>query len=596
MLNAITRAAKTRTYAEGELIVDGFDEHADGLYVVRHGRVGLWNLKQSQDTEAHELLGPGGVFGFYSMLTGRPVGPRAVALADSDLVIVPTSAVTKAFSATSGGREFAEQVTLSQDNTPRTGDAYELVEDLIVSRPVIVAPDTTARDTARRMSENRARYAAVRMADGTWGIVTDALLCEHVLAAGAPPDTAVEHLMRYPAPAARAGESATSALITMLDQELEFLLVLSPDHQVLGAVAPADFAPSDSSREVTLRQQIARAGDEQELITLGRRMTTTVSDLVQDGITIGRTTGIHSATVDAVVRRALVLTFEQRHGLDPEAFTWLSLGSVARGEAVLSSDVDSAVAFHRDLSDESRAQYLEAFADMNRLLQEAGLTIDPHGATAARTAFARSSAQWRKDARAWLADPVAHQGAIMTSLMVDARPIHGDAGLPDVTQVFGELRSHPGTMRLLLTESLSRKARLRSTRDVLAGRGGTFDIKNHALVPVVNIARWAALVVGSPALSTVTRLRDASGGIMLPEDDAVTLIEAFEVLQRLRLRYQVRQVQRGGRPTDVVTMSRLSPIDRATISQAVREISSNQKRMATIAQQLPPGEWTKPRT
>ena len=141
----------------------------------------------------------------------------------------------------------------------------------------------------------------------------------------------------------------------------------------------------------------------------------------------------------------------------------------------------------------------------------------------------------------------------MTSLLVDGRPIHGDPGLPAVSRVFSDVREHPGTMRLLLQEPLAYRARLRSAW-LPARRPETFDIKRHGLLPVVNIARWAALSVGSAVLPTTERLRVASGSAMLPADAADTLIEVFDVLQRLRLRYQIRQYRAGKRPTDVVAL------------------------------------------
>ena len=61
-------------------------------------------------------------------------------------------------------------------------------------------------------------------------------------------------------------------------------------------------------------------------------------------------------------------------------------------------------------------------------------------------------------------------------------------------------------MRLLLRESLSHRAKLRSAWRLFARRPDTFDIKAHALLPVVNIARWAALSVGSAVLPTTERL------------------------------------------------------------------------------------------
>ena len=74
-------------------------------------------------------------------------------------------------------------------------------------------------------------------------------------------------------------------------------------------------------------------------------------------------------------------------------------------------------------------------------------------------------------------------------------------------------------------------------------------------------------------------------------DFADVLAEVFEVLQRIRLRHQLSQRERGSTPTDIVTMHRLSPLDRSVISQAVREISSVQKRMENVSQYVSPDEW-----
>lgn len=44
---------------------------------------------------------------------------------------------------------------------------------------------------------------------------------------------------------------------------------------------------------------------------------------------------------------------------------------------------------------------------------------------------------------------------------------------------------------------------MRSVRDMLTRRGDEkFDIKQHAIGPLVNFARWAALSVGSTQLDT----------------------------------------------------------------------------------------------
>jgi len=115
-----------------------------------------------------------------------------------------------------------------------------------------------------------------------------------------------------------------------------------------------------------------------------------------------------------------------------------------------------------------------------------------------------------------------------------------------------------------------------------------------AILPVVHLARWAALSVGSATLPTTERLRVASGSAMLPARRATNLIEAFDVLQRLRLRYQLLQIQAGERPTDQLRLDRLSPIDRSMVNQAVREVAAAQRRMDNISQYVPIDAWTAP--
>jgi CBS domain-containing protein len=140
-------------------------------------------------------------------------------------------------------------------------------------------------------------------------------------------------------------------------------------------------------------------------------------------------------------------------------------------------------------------------------------------------------------------------------LLVDARPIHGDPGLPEVAKVFGEFRRHPATMGLLLTESLSHRPKNRSMRDILRGKGDTFNVKTSGLLPVVNIARWAALGVGSTELQTAQRLRAAAGSQILPTRQADRLIEVFELFQRLACAISSTRSRTESRPLTSSTVT-----------------------------------------
>ncbi len=587
----VAAAATVQAYKPGQLVLDAFADPTVEVFVVVTGGVDLWNEAGGAGRPADEKLGPGGVFGFSAMLTERSVGPRAVAATPTTIARIPGAVAEPAFVSRRGARFLAEQFTA----LPPTRDAaptYSTVDDLIRTQPIVVAPDTPVAELAREMTARGVAFAVVDAGEGRLGLVTDAGLRQRVIAEGVPGSAPVSEVMDPDPPAATLGQSAAEGLILLLDRGVDFLLVVDRAGRLRGVVGTRDFAVSPSTAGVSLHEQLRRASSVDELVDRARRMPSVLEDLLSRGLASRRVIAVHSSIVDTLVRRALALALADQPELSVDAITWLSLGSNGRREALLSSDVDSAVAFDDGLPAPDQDAYRAVFAEVDAVLARAGARRDEHGVTAAHPVFSRTNAEWRAAGQEWLARPDEANGAMMTSLLVDGRPIHGDPGLPAVTSVFGDLRRHPGTMRLLLQESLASRARMRSLKDLLIRRPETFEIKTHAVLPVVNIGRWSALAVGSSALPTTERLRAAAGSAMLPADKADALVEVFDLLQRLRLRYQLMQHGSGDRPSDLLTLDRLSPIDRSLVAEAVREIAAIQRRMTNIAAYVPEESWT----
>ena len=589
----IAEAAQLVEYAPGEVILDAFRHPTGEVFVVLAGHVDLWQSVDRTGDPADEHLAPGELFGFSAMLTERPVGPLAVSVGRSTVARIPGAVVLPAFATARGARFLAGEVSSAMVRV--SGDpGYSTVDQLIVSEPLVVDPDDQVSTVAAAMSDRDLGYAAVRIAPGQFGLVTDAVLRRRILVDGQSPSTPASAVMEPDAATARVDDSAAEALLTMLDADTDFLLVADRAGELRGVVTPRDFAVSTTTTGASLHEQLRRATTMAELAHRSQQMPAVLDDLLARGLAAEKIITVYSAMRDTAVRRAIELTFAGHPELSVDAFTWLSLGSNGRREAVPSSDLDSAAAFVDATSPEEIAAYRVVFGEINRALSDAGLRRDEHGASTERASFTRTNAEWRAAGQQWLAAPEKNQGAIMTSLLVDARPVYGDPGLPAVSKVFGDLRRHPATMRLLLQESLARRAKLRSIRDVLARRTDSFDVKAHALLPIVNIGRWAALSVGSAALPTTERLRAAAGSEMLPHAQADTMAEVFDVLQRLRLQHQLAQLRSGQPPNDTLLMDQLSPLDRSVIASAVREISQVQRRMDNIAAYVSPDAWVTP--
>lgn len=600
-LEAIAAAATVRHFAAGDLVVDAFTAPPTEIYVVLAGEVDLWHDQDRVTKAGDDRFVAGEVFGFSAMLTERPIGPRVVATTSARIAILPGNLVEPAFYSRNGARFLADYISRTRRRST-TSPMFSTVEDLISSTPLVVGPDTPVVQVARQFADRDVHCAVIDSGDGTYGVLTDSMLGRRVVGEGLSSDAPAREVMVQPGITVELTGSSVEALMTLLDTRAEYLPVVDRSGALRGVVGARDFVLAPTTAGFGMLEQIHRARDRAELIDRARRAPSVLGDILDRGLAVDRVIRVYSAIVDAIVRRSIKLVFADHPDLALDQFTWLFLGSHGRREAVPCSDVDAAIAFEDDVSPATMERYRRAFAEVEELLTAAGLGIDVNGASATNTAFSRTNAEWRAAATRWLTAPgensratmaVHRKGlAVIASLLVDARPIHGTPGLPQVAQVFTEFRQHPAAMDLLLSESVSHRAkeRERTLRDVFTGKGDTFDVKNHGLLPVVSIARWAALGVGSTELQTVKRLRDASGSSILRDAEADRLIEVFDILQRMRLRHNLNCLHHGKQPSDLINRDELSPIERSMIGQAVREVNAIARRMDRVAlrpKQLP---------
>ena len=226
----------------------------------------------------------------------------------------------------------------------------------------------------------------------------------------------------------------------------------------------------------------------------------------------------------------------------------------------------------------------------HEILDGCGLPHDSNGAVAYEPLFSRSKSGWVAAAERWLDDPMRGQGLMMSSLLIDGRVVWGDASLHTVPSAYRSMRDeHSDALRLQRLDALSsRVVKTRSLRDVLSRRSGTFDLKHHAITPIVNLARWGGLSADVASASTPARLTAAAQAGAISDSDAETLFDVFTMLQRLRMAHQVAQLAAGHTPGDVITMSELSPLNRSLLNDGLREIVAVQRRVRNVGM-VPPG-------
>ncbi|MBN9102012.1 MULTISPECIES: putative nucleotidyltransferase substrate binding domain-containing protein [unclassified Pseudonocardia] len=580
-LAALAAVAEPEEYRSGATVLAPGERPPEHVRIVEGGLVEL-----VLGSRVLDLLGPGELFGHAAMLAGLPLGFTAVARGATRCLRLPADAVRPLLGRPEGLRYVARSLlapTLLAP-TPHVGPdpTQRAVGDLLRAPLCTATPDTPIREAAQRMTACGASAVVVPLGPGRVGILTDRDL--RVVIADAT-DTAapVRDAMSAPAWTAAADRLGGEVLLDMLDRGIRHAPVLAANGEVLGVLEDVDVVAATTRGSFGLRAAIARAGSVDEVTRAAAELTPTVIALHDARVAAADVAGITAVVADAVTRRLAELAVAEL-GPPPRPLTWLALGSLARREAVPSSDVDSALVWAGPEGDAGAAAYGRTFAERVLAgLAAAGYRADTNGAVATNPLFRRSYEAWAAAARSWLRDPLQEKAPILVSLVVDARPVWGIRSSLPVPDVFRDARRHPEMLRLLARYALAHRPPTGFLRDFVVehsgARRGTLDLKRGGLVPVVDLARWAGMTAGVTSASTPARLRAAAADGVLDAGAAATLEEAFHLVLALRLDHQVEQLRAGAEPDDLVRPRDLSPVTRASLREAFRAVAAVQRRI-----------------
>jgi CBS domain-containing protein len=193
----------------------------------------------------------------------------------------------------------------------------------------------------------------------------------------------------------------------------------------------------------------------------------------------------------------------------------------------------------------------------------------------------RPVSSWEHVARSWMADPTQDKALILTSVIVDSRPVWGVHTGSPVADAFRLAPDYPALLRLLARFALSHRVSTRRFRGLVVQDDGRLDLKGGGLIPILDLARWGAMAAGVTSATTPERLRAAAHAGTLPPADAHTLHDAFALINDLRLEHQVGRLRAGRGPDDLIDPAQLSALKRTQLRQALRAIAAIQKRVST---------------
>jgi len=562
------------------------------LYLVQKGGVRIYSSDGDAGETLKDYCGEGASLGAVNLLRGHKAEANVEAVEDTYFFLLEKSDFLALLENSPRLTPFylqrfpdehvaAAYATLRCERIlPRKQESLFLVntkvQAIIRHAPEMIASSATVQETAARMAELGIGSLLVRSPAGTLaGIVTDQDLRTRVVAEGLDHSASVEQIMASPVHTIPAHALCFDALLCMMKQNVNHLVVESRK-QVIGVVTANDIMVYQGTWPIYLFRQVAAQRRIEGLYDLAKKVPMAVRTLIMEGAKGTDPARVLTLLNDSILERLLDLLCDE-FGPPPAPFCWLTFNRDGRREQAFRTEQHNAL-IYRDLKDKRQIEvaedYFGSFAVQacNHLLA-CGFPRGKREITASNPRWRKPYSVWEAYFEEWLAAP-GPRDAYNSALFFDFRAAYGDTRMSLRLRrrlTDQALRQH-AFLRHLATECLRQWPPLAFFRDLVVYRDGEqrnrLDLEKGCLGPVVDFARLMALKYGIEETNTVARLRSLSRHGHISPEICADVLEAYEFATQMQLVHQLEQVEDGLPIDGYIDPADLSSLEMKTLKDS----------------------------
>ncbi|MFM2214557.1 MAG: hypothetical protein RL427_1820 [Bacteroidota bacterium] len=569
------------------------DKLHDSFYVVASGVVNLFVIADAEETLLNKCYA-GDVFGLRPFFAKNNYMMTAKSREDSIVYAIPI-AVFKPFVAqnpqvldfllesfatnTRNPFDKENRGKLITDNvyTENQSNEFQYFQSLAYNKtPIKISASTMIKDAAQLMSDNLIDSALITEQNYPIGIVTDTDFRSKIATGRVSINVPVTKIMSAPVITVPENVSVAEAQLLLLKHNVSHLCVTadgSDKSDVRGIISEHDLIVAQANNPGVLIKEIKRSLSPKELKQVREKLTGLVQMSIAKNIPLPHIYNISGEIITAIVRRSVELAILDL-GSPPARFAWLSIGSQGRKEQLLQTDQDSILVFedvavekYRDVKD----YFLKLAKRTTAILEKVGYSYCLNGHMASNMVWCKSLTDWIKQYNNWMKTPGEKSNEI-SSIFFDYEIAFGEGKIEDaITEViFTNVKSNISFFDYLGNDTLRKHPPLNFFKKFnLEEEGehkGKFDIKNRAIMPLVDGARLFAISMNLKGINN-TYLRFKQLAMADPKFSEIYLncADAFLILSKFRTLEGLKNDTSG----DYITVDELTKADKERLKNAL---------------------------
>ena len=447
------------------------------------------------------------------------------------------------------------------------------VIDIVKHQPEAVEASATVRQVGALMAKQGSGSVLVRDPSGKLvGMVTNLDLRAKVVAQGLDYQTSVDRIMSSPVKTVPALAYCFEALVTMIQEQVDYLAV-EHRREIVGVINAPDMMVHLGSSPLYLFREISAQRTVQGLYDLSQKVPILVRSLLESGARAASVTQMLTVFSDNLLKRVLTFIMEDL-GDPPCSFCWMGLGSEGRKEQTFRTDQDNALVYDSPPNPKSREAAQDYFLAFTMQAVE---HLEKSGNPRCKNNFMSSNPRWCKDFGSWIkcfdewiVTPMPPD-IFLSTIFFDFRPVAGSAALADDlrTNVLKRAGRYPQFLKYFIKYFLLNEPPVTFYADSVVEKDDAkvemLDLKTRTLTPFVEFARIMSLRNAIRETNTLARLQILADEGHIPLDLYADASQAYEFDVHLALVHRLRMVESGRKADNFVLAAELSELERKTL-------------------------------
>ena len=569
------------------------DKLHDSFYLVASGIINLSVIADAEETLLNKC-NTGDVFGLRPFFAKNNYMMTAKAREDSIVYAIPIAAFKPFVAKNSQVLDFLlesfatntrnpfdkeNRGKLITDNVYTNGQQNEIqyFQSLAYNKtPLKVTISAIVKDTAQLMTENMLDNVIITQHNYPIGIVTDNDFRTKIANGRFPLNSSIDKIMSSPVITVPENVSVAEAQLLLLKNNVSHLCVTidgSDKSDVKGVISEHDLIVAQANNPGVLIKEIKRSLSPKELKLVREKLTELIQTSIAKNIPLPHIYNISGEIITAIIKRSIELSILDL-GSPPARFAWFSIGSQGRKEQFLLTDQDSFLIFedvasekYRDVKD----YFLKLAKRTTTILEKVGYEFCPNGHMASNMLWCKSLSDWIKQYNNWMKTPGEKSNDI-SSIFFDYEFVFGEPKMEDTLNdiILKNTKNNALFFDYLGNEALRKNSPLNFFKKFILDEDGVnkgkFDIKNRAIMPLVDGARLFAISLNLRGINN-TYLRFKQLAITDPKFSEIYLncADAFLILSKFRTLEGLKNDNSG----NYINVEELSKVDKEKLKNAL---------------------------